>query len=326
MILTEEEINSYLSQEYDKLLKRYGNQCFGLFIVGQGNYGFAESLKEITLVCIYIPTLTELCTTNTFDSNKFETENNLFIIDIRSLYNAAKHCKWGALELLYTNYYIINTPYQDSFVKNFLNHREKISTYNKEKRITICANRAEKAIANHRYYEAERLRIASNIYLYSGNCEEAFHLNKNYQINYLQSLKNCKEPPTDEDIEEIFNDFEKMIDDAKKCGNGNLIEADNLIKNGIVDIIIISLQKKISIEEFSSKLTKTENNALAAILARLNEHGEGNISISAIVEETGISRPVYKNLFTKLEKNNIAKINNQGVKGTYISFDMSIFN
>ena len=117
-----------------------------------------------------------------------------------------------------------------------------------------------------------------------------------------------------------------MTDDAKKCGNGNLIEADNLIKNGIVDIIIISLQKKISIEEFSSKLTKTENNALAAILARLNEHGEGNISISTIVEETGISRPVYKNLFTKLEKNNIAKINNQGVKGTYISFDMSFFD
>ena len=53
MILTEEEINSYLSQEYDKLLKRYGNQCFGLFIVGQANYGFAESLDEITLECIY---------------------------------------------------------------------------------------------------------------------------------------------------------------------------------------------------------------------------------------------------------------------------------
>ena len=45
-----------------------------------------------------------------------------------------------------------------------------------------------------------------------------------------------------------------------------------------------------------------------------------------IVEETGISRPVFKNLFVKLEKNKVATITNQGVKGTYISFDMSLFN
>ena len=325
MILTKEEINEYLIKEYNKLLKQYKSQCFGLFIVGQANYGFAESLKEITLVCIYIPTFSELCTSSNV-YNQYIEENNLYIIDIRSLYNAVKECKWGALELLYTNYYIINSQYQNSFIKNFINNREKISVYNKAKHISICAKRAEKAITNKRYYEAERLRIACNIYLYTGDCEEAFHLNKNYQINYLLSVKENKDDISDEDIAEIYNDFEKMIKDAEKCGNGNQKEVDELIKKGIIDIVTISLQKKISVEEFSLKLTKTENNALAALLARLNENGEGNISIATIVEETGISRPVYKNLLTKLEKDNIAKINNQGVKGTFISFDMSLFN
>ena len=47
---------------------------------------------------------------------------------------------------------------------------------------------------------------------------------------------------------------------------------------------------------------------------------EGNISISKILLETSISRPVFKNLLRKMEECNYAQIENQGVKGTYIKF------
>ena len=79
------------------------------------------------------------------------------------------------------------------------------------------------------------------------------------------------------------------------------------------------LRERVSYDNFYEKLTAAEKKALTEIKNK-TENGIAQISISKIVEETGISRPVYKNLLNKLEKNNISKITSQGVKGTLIEF------
>ena len=80
-----------------------------------------------------------------------------------------------------------------------------------------------------------------------------------------------------------------------------------------------ALQKTVPMDTFKASLTKTELNAFEAILERIKQKS-GIISISKMIEETSISRPVYKSLLTKMKNNKIAEVCNQGVNGTYISF------
>ena len=128
--------------------------------------------------------------------------------------------------------------------------------------------------------------------------------------------------------EEIYNKYFKKekITSGKKVGkdwiikDGYFIALTN-IRKGILELvensIIVNPIKTNNIEE---KFTKTEEKALNVILNELGEKKEGNISISNLIEKSKISRPVFKNTLLKLEKNELAKIDNQGTKGTYIRF------
>lgn len=128
--------------------------------------------------------------------------------------------------------------------------------------------------------------------------------------------------------EEIYNKYFKKekITSGKKVGkdwiikDGYFIALTN-IRKGILELvensIVINPIKTNNVEE---KFTKTEEKALNVILNELGEKREGNISISNLIEKSKISRPVFKNTLLKLEKNELAKIDNQGTKGTYVRF------
>lgn len=128
--------------------------------------------------------------------------------------------------------------------------------------------------------------------------------------------------------EEIYNKYFKKekITSGKKVGkdwiikDGYFIALTN-IRKGILELvensIVVNPIKTNNVEE---KFTKTEEKALNVILNELGEKREGNISISNLIEKSKISRPVFKNTLLKLEKNELAKIDNQGTKGTYVRF------
>lgn len=128
--------------------------------------------------------------------------------------------------------------------------------------------------------------------------------------------------------EEIYNKYFKKekITSGKKVGKDWIIKdgyfvALTNIRKGILELvensIVINPIKTNNVEE---KFTKTEEKALNVILNELGEKREGNISISNLIEKSKISRPVFKNTLLKLEKNELAKIDNQGTKGTYVRF------
>lgn len=320
MKLTDDKIQLYLQSKYDYLCSKYSaSNILGAFIVGIANYGFADSKDKITTVAIYVPSFEDLCTKPAADW----IENNIYIIDIRQLYDSLKTCRWGALELLYTNYMKITPMYESLFNSEFMNNREIISRANQKNRMEICYKRMINSFHEGNYFEVARLLIATDLYLLNCNCEDIFHLKKDYHIRYLNNIKTNNQ---DLDLCQMKNNIDEFGQVVINMKNEKNIEADKIIKNGIISIINTGLNKKVSIDAFYSNLSKTETLALKEILNRLDINGIGNISISKIVEETGISRPVYKNLFIKLEKDNIALINNQGVKGTFIKLNMSLFN
>ena len=83
-------------------------------------------------------------------------------------------------------------------------------------------------------------------------------------------------------------------------------------------------EQNVNFENFINSLTLTEKTALKIIYKTIGQ--EGYISVSQMIEQHNISRPVFTNLFYKIKESQVGQIDNRGVKGTYISFYKDIKN
>ena len=70
-------------------------------------------------------------------------------------------------------------------------------------------------------------------------------------------------------------------------------------------------------EDFLNNLTTTEKKAFNIIINML-DFNEGYFSLVQLTSLYNISRPVFKNVFDKMVKYNIAEVSNCGVKGTFV--------
>lgn len=306
-------IETKLKQTYEDMIDDYGkNNIMGVAAIGMANYGFAETEDEIEIVGIYLPTFEEICNST---PEVIELGNGVKLVDIRLAYDATKRTL-RFLEVIFSNYLMLNPIFEEVFKTNILNNRELIAKYNMYNRIKIAYTQAMAQIADNPF-NAVRLSIAAEMYAAGESCYECFHFNKTYLNNYLWKIKR-KELKVNE--EEIKAQFEEILNKIPRDTNE---EAVSIIKKGVVNIMTTSFRQNCTfiIEENMAKTNYTSKELEA--IERLKKelvNGEGNITVSNIVAASGISRPVFKNLFTKLEKNKEATIINQGAKGTYIKF------
>ena len=125
-------------------------------------------------------------------------------------------------------------------------------------------------------------------------------------------------------MDEVTSDLEEMKAKAETLENHP--ELEQLVKDTIVEIIRIALIKTIDKNEFLNELTNPEKEALKTIMTEISD-GEGIVSISKAVNSSGLSRPVFKSLLTKMKDMEIAELTNMGVKGTHIKIiDGSFLN
>jgi len=75
---------------------------------------------------------------------------------------------------------------------------------------------------------------------------------------------------------------------------------------------------EVPFEDFYKKITNKEIKAVNSIMKYVQN--EGDISLSTLIAETGISRPVFISLLNKLKEHNIAEVTSRGAKGTHIKF------
>lgn len=86
-------------------------------------------------------------------------------------------------------------------------------------------------------------------------------------------------------------------------------------------LAILSINPKPSPPEKPTKLrlSKAEEKALSALLKHWNGGNVIEISITDMINEYHISRPVFNNLLTKLENAGLVRVTRKGTKGTEIS-------
>lgn len=323
--ISDKEIMEHIQKQYEYLISEYGShRILGVFAQGRVNFGFAEKKEDIQAVGCYLPTFEELCSQRpeaAFQIKNEEKDIDVKLTDIRYILALARQQKENVLEAVFTEYCIINPNYQKIFTETIYTNREAMFHCNKRARLECAADTALQEIesykqTNNRYslFNACRKRIAATLYIAGTSIENCINLKKDYHINYLWNILDGKEIP---DLNEVIKDLKKIKEDCQ-CFNINKAN-EQLMANSIIEIIRVSLNPVVPKEEFLLNLTENEKEALKVIVNNLPER-EGNISISKLLNQANVSRPVFKNLLRKMEECNYAQIENQGVKGTYIKF------
>lgn len=317
-----EVINNQLKYIYSKYDEK---QILGIFTYGKVNYGFAQSIEDIQTLFVYLPSYSELCSLEPDFQIKTYIQNEKFIIkkiDIRGVYNFASHQDGIMIEALCSEYQIINPRFKKVFKKFFLLNKEMIFHCDPATRVENIIATAEASLNFYKQnksvddlFKACYLRIACRLYLDGVSCENCINLKRDYHISYLWQILKGEIIPNIDEIYEDLKLFKEEINEQKLNVNK---EIQDIIADGVQEILKISLTDVTQTEDFKKKLTDLELQALSVILDNLADKYEGIISVSQLVNASGISRPVFKSVLDKMKTNLIAEWENKGVKGTYI--------
>lgn len=326
--ISDEQIFEVINNQLNFIYSKYDEkQILGIFTYGKVNYGFAEKIEDIQTLFVYLPTYPELCKIEPDFNIKtsIHYENDIWIkkIDIRGTHNFASHQDGIMMEALCSEYQIINPRYKKAFKKFFLLNKEMIFHCDPITRVESIVKTAGIALEEYKnnnsnkdaLFEACYLRIACRLYLDGVSCENCMNLKKDYHTSYLWQILKGEITPN---IDEIILELKSFVTEAYEQKLSINKEIQNLIAEGVQEILKIALTDMAQTEDFKKKLTDLELQALDVILDNLADKYEGTISISQLVNASGISRPVFRSVLDKMKTNLIAEWENKGVKGTYV--------
>lgn len=332
-MLNKEKILKRLQEHWNYAVSLGYNEdrFLGIFLYGSQNYGFANEDSDIDSKLIILPSFADICLHKEWISKELHYENeHIEVKDIRMLREMFMKQNINFIEMLYSEYFILNPKYADLFNSYFIKNKDAISHFDRNKAVKSISGQLLHTLRqdptdNKKLYNAHRLYYFLRDYL-NGKAYSECIQPKAEEYEFLWKLKYG--------LLEICSDAETKLKMAEKLdlkvkelveANENLDspcqkEAAAALDSGVVEILKYSFVENqpqtASKKEFFKQLTNTETKAYYSIVKEIGE--EGNITISKLVEKNSISRPVYNNLITKMKENNVASVVSMGMKGTYI--------
>ena len=131
--IREEHIKNRLKAHY-KYIESLGYEIIGVFLQGSQNYNLdiyeKDYASDIDTKCIVLPTLDNLIKGNQMTSTKYDFEGEqIDVKDIRVMMEMWKKQNQSYLEILFTDYKIINPKYK-SYFKEVLDMKNDIAQLN----------------------------------------------------------------------------------------------------------------------------------------------------------------------------------------------------
>lgn len=165
--MTEEErkkhIKTRLKAHYEHI-KSLGYEVVGIFLQGSQNYNLdiyeKDYMSDVDTKCLVLPTLENLIKGNQMTSTKYDFEGEqIDVKDIRVMMEMWKKQNQSYLEILYTDYKIINPKYK-SYMKAILDMRDDIVKLNLPQ-LARCIKgmSGEKVVALEHEYPATKEKI-----------------------------------------------------------------------------------------------------------------------------------------------------------------------
>lgn len=125
-----EKVQARVQEHYDYVSKLYNNRILGVFLYGSQNYNLHNEESDVDTKAIYIPTLREL----TFNQpvsveHRMPNGEHCEVKDIREIVKNFKKQNINFVEILFTEYFVLNDKYKDVWNSFFIEEREKIARY-----------------------------------------------------------------------------------------------------------------------------------------------------------------------------------------------------
>ena len=146
------DVMKRLKEHYEEAKQHFPeDRIVGIFLQGSQNYGLETELSDVDTKLVIVPTFEEIAMNKPLVSTTHVRENDEHIDfkDVRAMLQLFKKQNMNFLEILFTEYYIINPLYKDAWEKLVV-QRENIARYN-----SITNIRAMKGVALEKYHAME---------------------------------------------------------------------------------------------------------------------------------------------------------------------------
>jgi hypothetical protein len=148
----EKDIFERLAEHYREALEYFPeDRIVGIFLQGSQNYGLDIEGSDVDTKLIVLPTLDDICFNRKAVSTTHirENEEHIDFKDIRLMFQTFRKQNLNFVEILFTNYKIINPMYADLW-QELVDNNELIARYN-----TCAAVKTMKGIAMEKYHAME---------------------------------------------------------------------------------------------------------------------------------------------------------------------------
>ena len=129
-MISKEQILAKLQKHWNHAVEAGYNpdRFLGIFLYGSQNYHMANENSDIDSKIIVIPTFEEFCLNKNWVSKELRSDEDehIEVKDIRYMREMWQKQNINYLELLYTEYFIINPKYEQLFNHYFVNNREVV--------------------------------------------------------------------------------------------------------------------------------------------------------------------------------------------------------
>lgn len=267
MKTNEEKVWNRLVSDYH-YVESLGNTVLGVFLQGSQNYDLDYEGSDIDTKCLVVPSFEDICFNKKETSTTIVLKNNehIDVKDVRNMMSQFRKQNINFLEILFTDYFVINPMFYKLW-KPMFDNREKIAHYNMvscvkatagmsmEKYKALCLDRPSQHEEIEKYgwatkqlHHCERLEEFICRYI-SGESFADCLISKNFE-HLTDIKKNGHKLYTKEEAIQLSKQFNEKTNSIKELYVNNITETkdeevEDLLYQVTRDIVKKSLKHDI---------------------------------------------------------------------------------
>ncbi len=265
------EIEKRLWEHLNKVLSKYNYDWFAIALQGSQNYGLDTEESDIDSKLLIIPSLQDLALNERPVSYTYIMDNDEHcdVKDVREYFKLFKKQNINFLEILVTDYYIVNTKYEQEW-EMLRSAAEKIGRYDIERTVRACIGMMQEKYDHLAHPFPSRIE---HINRYGYDPKQLIHILRiqsflNKYIDKQLSYKQC----IDESNNEALQFYKRNPEYLFKAQAEKIAELMIQLSNDhyLVDEKINSLQQRTE-DTYGTKYKSQTNSILKLILMVLIE-------------------------------------------------------
>ena len=143
-------VQEALKEHYQAVIE-YGinpNNILGVFLYGSQNYGVDLPTSDVDTKAVFIPTFEQLVLDKKMVNHEIHLENgeHCEVMDVRHIVNEFRKQNINFVEVLFTDYFIVNPQFEDLWNDYYISNRDRICRYDITRGVNSIIGQAKHTI------------------------------------------------------------------------------------------------------------------------------------------------------------------------------------